>query len=67
MLPEWTLLTITFQALRGRIDRARQHPEAGITTTEAVVLIGVLVSIAIAVGVALRGRIMDKAKSIPLG
>ena len=67
MPPEWTLLRVTLQALRSRLDHARQQPEAGITTVEAVVLLAVFVSIAIAVGVALRSRIIDKANSIPLG
>jgi hypothetical protein len=67
MPPEWTLLHVTLQALRSRLDHARQQPEAGLTTVEWVVLIGVAVSIAIAVGVVIRGRIIDKANTIPLG
>jgi hypothetical protein len=67
MLPEWTILTVTLQALRHRLDRARRGQEAGLTTVEWVVLIAVAVSIAIAVGAVIRGRIVDKANSIPLG
>jgi hypothetical protein len=67
MLPEWTILTVTLQTLRHRLDRARRDQEAGLTTVEWVVLIAVAVSIAIAVGAVIRGRIVDKANSIPLG
>jgi hypothetical protein len=67
MPPEWTLLTVTLQAVRSRLDHARQQPEAGLTTVEWVVLIAVAVSIAIAVGAAIRTRIIDKANTIPLG
>jgi hypothetical protein len=67
MLPEWTILTVSLQALRRRLDRANADREAGLTTVEWVVLIAVAVSIAIAVGAIIRGRIVDKANSIPLG
>ncbi len=67
MLPEWTILTATLLALRHRLDRARSHQEAGLTTVEWVVLLAVAVSIAIAVGAVIRSRIVDKANTIPLG
>jgi hypothetical protein len=67
MPPEWTLLRVTLQALRSRRDRARQEPEAGVTTVEWVVLLAVAVSIAITVAAVIRSRIIDKANTIPLG
>jgi hypothetical protein len=67
MFPEWTLLSVTVQALRGQLQRARARPEAGLTTVEWVVLVAVVVTIAIAVGTILRRRIEQKANTIPLG
>ncbi len=66
-MPEWTILTVSLQALRRRFDRASSDREAGLTTVEWVVLVAVAVSIAIAVGAIIRSRIVDKANSIPLG
>jgi hypothetical protein len=67
MPPEWTLLTVTFQALRRRLDRDDCDREAGLTTVEWVVLLAVAVSVALTVGAVIRSRIVDKANTIPLG
>lgn len=67
MFPEWTLLVVTVQALRGQLQRARTDQQAGLTTVEWVVLVAVAASIAIAVGTIIRRRIVDKANTIPLG
>ena len=67
MFPEWTILMATLQALRGRLDRARQPRQGGFLTVEWMVLVAVAVTIAIAVGTILRRRIEQKANTIPLG
>ncbi len=67
MFPEWTILMATLQALRGRLDRARQPRQGGFLTVEWMVLVAVLVGIALVVGVVLLSRIRAKARSIPLG
>jgi len=56
--------TVLMAILRSRWD-ARQDSEAGLTTVEWVILIGIVVAMAVTVGGIVATKVTNKANSIP--
>jgi hypothetical protein len=58
--------TVTILILRQRVDRLRRAPDAGLTTAEYLMWIGIIAGIVIAVGVAVSALFTTKADSLNL-
>lgn len=62
----FTPLAFLAVELRRRIDRARSEPELGASTIEWVIITGILVAIAVAVGLVIYNMVTSQAESIQI-
>ena len=62
----WTPWGFFALELRRRIDRARSEPELGASTIEWVIITGILVLLAAAVGLVIYNMVTSQAASITI-
>ena len=62
----WTPWGFFALELRRRIDRARSEPELGASTIEWVIITGILVLLAAAVGLVIYNMVTSQAESITI-